>query len=139
LEGNPVLAGRRRNIQSADVVDYIPDPYFGITLPKDVNLGSNIGCTNSDSDYMNRHPVFFGANSQGGCTLWLTRDDFKDQSACASLRSRIFDLQTFTASQIDVVGKFGNASAANIFDWIPVINSGGGALDPRNGQTVERN
>jgi hypothetical protein len=124
----PVLAGVKKTLFGVNVIGYIPDPYFGITLPKDINTGGTIQCTNSNSDYMSRKPVVFGSNSQGGCTLRLTKNDF---NSCTALRKRIFQLQTLTASKVDHVGRFGNSSASNIYDWIKIIDPGAGLA---NGQ-----
>lgn len=62
----------------------------------------------------------FGENLVSGCTLHLNRADLV---ACAALRTRIYRLQTLTASSIDYVGIFGNASVENIYDWINVISN----------------
>ncbi|KAJ3270114.1 Tectonic-3 [Terramyces sp. JEL0728] len=121
IYGLPVLAGLQVSQGSANAISMNADPQFGITLLKDVAQTSTVGCPNTLTDYGNRSPVTFGENTISGCTLWLTRNDLLNN--CDSLRSRIYNLQTLTARNIDSVGMFGNASTTNVFDWIKIINN----------------
>lgn len=118
-----MLAGKATTQGTSQVVSYIPDPLFGLSLPKDIPMGNQIGCTDSTTDYTNRTPVTFGENTQTGCTMWLTRPDFANANACDALRTRIFNIQTLTAQSIDRIAKFGNASVNDINDWIGIIAS----------------
>ncbi|KAJ3260839.1 Tectonic-1 [Boothiomyces macroporosus] len=126
IYGLPVLSGLEVSQGSSNAISFNTDPQFGITLVKDTLSSGTIGCTSSTSDYGNRLPVTFGENTISGCTLWLTRDDLLNN--CDSLRSRIYNLQTLTAQNIDSIGKFGNASTTNVYDWIKIINNPPSAL-----------
>ena len=120
--GKPVLAGAITTAGNINLINYIPDPYFGISLVKDMRLANNIGCPVGTTEYTSREPVRFGQNSQTGCSLWLKMSDFSSQASCDSLRTRIYNLQTLTAQSKNRIGRFGNASVNNEFDWIPIIN-----------------
>jgi hypothetical protein len=125
IYGAPVLAGTSLTNGASFAVSYIPDSRFGITLIKDVpsTSGGPVSCSAGTTDYDNRSPVTFGENSKSGCTMWLRYSDLA-RGNCNALRRRIYDLQTLTAANIDVVGIFGNASYSNqLSDWVPVINS----------------
>ena len=123
IVGKPVLSGAITSVGVKKVISYIPDPYFGVTLVKDVKFGGNIGCPSGSTEYLSRDPITFGQNTQSGCSLLLTLSDFNSQASCDALRTRIYNLQTLTAQTINRVGKFGNASVNNEFDWIPINNN----------------
>ncbi|KAI8899878.1 hypothetical protein BC833DRAFT_331467 [Globomyces pollinis-pini] len=119
--GSPVLTGQLTTQDELNAISYIDDPTFGLTLPTDTITSNSIGCSLTGADYANRIPVTFGENTQTGCTMWLTLNQLNTQ--CDQLRSRIFNLQTLTAANVQYVGMFGNATVNNPFDWILVQSS----------------
>lgn len=108
---------------SYQAINYIPDPYLGITLIKESydRETNTLRCTSSTADYGNRVPVNFGEDIVSTCTLYLTLADLA--AGCTALRKKIFDLQTLTAKNIKYIGKFGNSSVDNLYDWVKVISN----------------
>ena len=118
---------------TADAIDYSPDLALGLSLVQEtVPVGAVAPrCPNTLTDYSSRSSVYFGTDQVGGCTLHLKKSDF---NACTTLRTKIYNLQTLTASKIKYIGIFGNASVNNMFDWIKVISDPPDAI---NGQTPQ--
>jgi hypothetical protein len=124
------LAGKK--VQNS--IEYIPDPFFGITLIKEVPNPTlrRFECPSS-TDRINRVPVTFGENTVSACNIYLSFSDMANSASCQTLRQRIFELQLLTARNFDSIGIFGNASVHNTFDWIPIIQ-----VPPTVPQVAER-
>ncbi|KAI8923874.1 hypothetical protein BC831DRAFT_468969 [Entophlyctis helioformis] len=123
--GSPILAGTLSVQGTTSAISYIPDPLLGITLPIDVAVAgspSSVQCP-AETSYTGRSPISFGENGVYGCTLKLNRASLLTSAGCATIRTRVYALQTLTAASITHVGIFGNASVNNVYDWVKVINS----------------
>ena len=81
-------------------------------------LGTSVVCSGT-TDKAHRLEVLFGQDTTSYCTLYYTLADLRTN--CATIRSQIYAIQTLTLASLTHVGKFGNASHLNIYDWVPII------------------
>ncbi|KAI9204739.1 uncharacterized protein BJ171DRAFT_599138 [Polychytrium aggregatum] len=127
--GSEILVGSLTTNSSQQAIVYNPNPIYGITLASEQYYSStqDLQCPDSQN-YLSRTQVTFGDNVVAGCTLYYSFADLNTTSSCATIRSRLFQLQTLTVAAITHVGKFGNASYLNVNDWVPILNNPPSAL-----------
>ncbi|KAI8813181.1 hypothetical protein BJ742DRAFT_849958 [Cladochytrium replicatum] len=122
LDGYPVLAGSLVQNGESGGISYSPDPYSSLSLPNDFyNTANNRLECPDPGDMLRRVPVTFSEDTIAGCTLHLTYDEVTKR--CSDIRQQAYNVLTLTASKVTHVGRFGNASVENVWDWIRVINT----------------
>ena len=134
LNGKPVLAGTKTTSNGKNAILLLDDPEWRLSLASDyVSPGSTKLTCSGITDRSHRIPIVFGQDVVSYCTLDFTLAQMSSTAACATIRQSIFQIQTLTASSIDYVGKFGNSSFENLYEWVPVINE---PLSSVTGNTV---
>uniref|UniRef100_A0A915JGS6 Tectonic domain-containing protein n=1 Tax=Romanomermis culicivorax TaxID=13658 RepID=A0A915JGS6_ROMCU len=118
VEGLPVVAGHRDNINDSVVIDR--QNFFLAML----TMRSGDGLCDTRA----RDPILFGYEKQTFCFIEISRNLTSED--CRLLKNRI--LTSFISTDKNFIGAYGNSKPSNLEEWIPILKENEPKADEEN-------